>query len=392
MGKNAPPEIDFEELLSEADDDGGGSGGGAISVRWLYWKALQWLLIALGVQTLAGLMPRVVESVYSRTIYYYLTRLLSRLNGFFSVSLAEAFFGLLVAWFVVWTLWNLRLVYIGDRRSFDLVKVLFLHLVWTGSILFVLFKLMWGFNYQRMPLAEAAALEQRLARSDELETIGSRIISGLRNNHAAMAMRTGSPINPGEISRAVELSFNNNHLIGPAAAGGFSQPKPLYASSLASLLGVRSFYLPFTGEVSYNARLEMVELPFAIARAKAYQRGYAREDEAGFVAYLVCIASPDPLVRYSGYLHGARILDYLDRSRIGRFSEMISEEPRADLQRIRSSGNSLTASYLGRVTNMIFDVHLRVNQVVNGLGSIDDDIPLIIDYYLSPVSGSDPEK
>ena len=34
----------------------------------------------------------------------------------------------------------------------------------------------------------------------------------------------------------------------------------------------------------------------------AHQRGIAREDEANFIAFLVCMASDDPYIRYSGYL------------------------------------------------------------------------------------------
>ena len=35
----------------------------------------------------------------------------------------------------------------------------------------------------------------------------------------------------------------------------------------------------------------------------AHQRGIARENEANFLAYLVCISSDDPYMQYAGYLN-----------------------------------------------------------------------------------------
>ena len=50
-----------------------------------------------------------------------------------------------------------------------------------------------------------------------------------------------------------------------------------------------------------------------IAHHKAHQRGYAKEDEANFVGYVICINSTDPPVRYSGYLYGLKVLEVLSK-------------------------------------------------------------------------------
>jgi hypothetical protein len=50
-------------------------------------------------------------------------------------------------------------------------------------------------------------------------------------------------------------------------------------------------------------------MPFTMAHEMAHQRGIAREDEANFVAYLVCIGSGDDYIRYSAY---ANMVNYLN--------------------------------------------------------------------------------
>ena len=44
-------------------------------------------------------------------------------------------------------------------------------------------------------------------------------------------------------------------------------------------------------------------LPYTAAHELAHQRGIAREDEANFLAFLVCIRSDDAYIRYSAYVN-----------------------------------------------------------------------------------------
>ncbi len=78
--------------------------------------------------------------------------------------------------------------------------------------------------------------------------------------------------------------------------------------SYTHITGVYTFY---TGEANLNINFPDYSLPFTAAHELAHQRGIAREDEANFVAFLVCKASDDPYIRYSGYV---QILEYVMNS------------------------------------------------------------------------------
>ena len=66
---------------------------------------------------------------------------------------------------------------------------------------------------------------------------------------------------------------------------------------------ISGVYTYFTGEANINVNFPDYTLPFTAAHEMAHQRGIAREDEANFVAFLVCAASDDEYIRYSGYLN-----------------------------------------------------------------------------------------
>ena len=81
------------------------------------------------------------------------------------------------------------------------------------------------------------------------------------------------------------------------------QPKGIFFSKIMSAMNFTGFYFPFTGESNVNMDSPAMLLASTCAHELAHQRGIAREKEANFVAYLVCMESDDDNIRYSAYLN-----------------------------------------------------------------------------------------
>ena len=81
-----------------------------------------------------------------------------------------------------------------------------------------------------------------------------------------------------------------------------SRVKPVMLSESWTYTHISGVYTYFTGEANINTNFPDYTIPYTAAHEMAHQRGIAREDEANFIAFLVCIASDDPYIRYSGYL------------------------------------------------------------------------------------------
>src|SRR6185369_14752603 len=193
------------------------------------------------------------------------------------------------------------------------------------------------------------------------------------------------PITRDALFKAIERSFQNESLLSEASRGEFSNPKPLILSRLTSAAGISGFYIPFTGEVVFNEQVPPFDLPMVIAHHKAHQRGYAREDEANFVGYLACINSNEAYVRYSGYLYGLKILETLSKGNPDRFNELLSrigEGPKTDLRERSAFWERMQTSTLSAASRRLFSIYLRANRVHGGVKNYDEDVPLIINYYL----------
>lgn len=109
-----------------------------------------------------------------------------------------------------------------------------------------------------------------------------------------------------------------------------SKPKAIALSEPMTYTHISGVYTFMTGESNVNTNYPDFLIPFTMAHEMAHQRGIAREDEANFVAFLVCIGSDDDYIRYSGY---ANMLNYLDSALAKADSELYKAFLNTELQR-----------------------------------------------------------
>lgn len=75
--------------------------------------------------------------------------------------------------------------------------------------------------------------------------------------------------------------------------------KPSIFSKVMSFTGILGYYNPLTTEAQYDRNLPASVLAFTLAHESAHQLGFAREQEANFVGYLIGKNSRNPSLRYA---------------------------------------------------------------------------------------------
>lgn len=352
------------------------------------------MLSVFALQLLAGLDPPFVERYYSRGLFNVVPRLLS-FSGFLRFSLAEALLALFVVVFVVWLALLAKRIYLLRREACAILLDALSKLLWVAALCFIFFMLAFGLNYRRQPLAETFQLEQRDPNPAEIVSISRSVVEGINRGYeesgAASGGERGSrmPLSVEELYKVLESAYEAEPLLGGAPRVSVP-PKPVYFSGFMSRLGISGFYSPFTGEANYNTLPPDCDLPFSIAHEMAHQRGFAREDEANFIAFLICTKSSNAYVRYSGYLGALRVLGVLYRVAPEHYREVVAalgEGARADLK----ARAQFWARYSGRLSNLgqgINHVYLKVNGVRSGVRNYNEASALIIGYYLKQAAAS----
>ena len=155
------------------------------------------------------------------------------------------------------------------------------------------------------------------------------------------------------------------------------------AMSSARLLGIYTF---FTGEANINIDYPDVNLPFTTAHEFAHQRGIIRENEANFVAFLVCIESEDDFIRYSGYL---RLYEYVASSLYKTDKELyrelisgMSDSVRGELIYESKVSEQYADGWIGKLSNKLNDFYLKMNGT-EGVVSYGLVTRLAVSYYES---------
>ncbi len=165
-----------------------------------------------------------------------------------------------------------------------------------------------------------------------------------------------------------------------------SNPKPIALSELFTYTHISGVYTFMTSEANININYPDFIIPYTMAHEMAHQRGIAREDEANFVAFLVCMESDDAYIRYSGY---SNMLDYLTDALYSADRELYSEfnsnhypkEMRSEFSAYSAFFKKYSNSKASAVTKTVNDAFLKSQQQKAGTKSYGLVVDLTVAYY-----------
>ena len=166
-----------------------------------------------------------------------------------------------------------------------------------------------------------------------------------------------------------------------------SYAKPMAVSKLFTYTHISGIYTFMTGEVNINTNYPDFVRPFTVAHEFSHQRGIAREDEANFVAYLVCIGSEDAFVRYSGYMN---LLQYVtdalyeaDKDLYEKFAnQVMAYEAKKEFRAFSAFFEPYRSSTASQVAGAVNDTFLNSQGQSEGRASYGLVVDLAVAYYL----------
>ena len=266
------------------------------------------LLLPLGIllTQVSRSFPNITEEFYSSFFYEIIANILSAITGSLPFSLAELMllsFVVFVLWYILKTILDL---YKSKNKKLKILKNFLLNILAAGGLIYFSFQLLWGFNYQRLTLDKIFQLPVRKSSSNELYELCQRLIKTsniLRerideDQFGVMEL----PYDRNHILKTAQLGYDKASLQYAKLKGNYGTPKGLLLSTPMCYTGITGFYFPFTNEANVNMAEPVSFLPFTTAHEMAHQRGFAKEDEANFIAYIACINHPDINFKYSGTL------------------------------------------------------------------------------------------
>lgn len=349
------------------------------------WRGVFWGLCAVLAAQLLSLLaarsPAWVERLYSRLFYPPIGLLLSRFTSIVPFSLAEVtVVGSAVAAIVGLAYWVLN----GWRQPRAWLR----QVRWLLIIIFFAyssFTFLWGLNYHRQPLALTLRLEVQPAATQELAALCSDLLS--RTNELRQLM-------PEDGQQVMQLTGGKWRALGraqlgyqelakqlPQVSGRFGAPKGVWLSQWWSYTGTAGMYFPFTGEANVNMAMPDINIPVVACHEMAHQRGFAREDEANYLAYLACTRHPDIEFQYSGLVMAlSQVMRALYRVDPEAFAALRAEyDP--GLIRDLQANQAYWQAFSGPVEQLserMNDAYLKSNRQADGVQSYGRMVDLLL--------------
>ena len=359
------------------------------SLKWRHWVLIALLILV----TLTKMIP-LWGFIYTTRIYPVIGTLLSPISGFFPFAVGDIFIALSIAWVILYPIYEIGL---RKKRAFGRVAE---YLLWV----YAWFYIAWGLNYSQpniyvrigmKPVEVSKAKFKKFAYqyADSLNALSNASLSNasLSNASPSNARKSISPdsiVDDALKNRVRDAVLKEYNKIGYRE--GINRPfnqhphaKTMVFTPISSMSGVTGSMGPFFCEFTLNGDILAHDYPATYAHEFAHFLGVANEGEANFYSYIVCTASADKQVRFSGYYHIFfhvlnNVFDILGEKEGERFLKHIRPEI---IQRARNDRHywlSKRCKALDAAQDFIFELYLKGNHVAEGRKSYSGVIGLIL--------------
>lgn len=357
-------------------------------LKWRHWV----LLVLLSLITLTKLIP-LWGFIYTTRIYPIIGSLLSPISGLFPFAVGDIFIALSIVWVFFYPIYEIkwrkqlakRFFFLAAKRGcYPKKKVVFgrvaEYLLWV----YAWFYIAWGLNYSQpniycrtgmkpVEVSEAKFREFAYRYADSInylsEEFNGMVDDGLKNRVRDAVLKGYNEIGAKE---GINAPFNQH----PHA-------KTMLFTPLSSMSGVTGSMGPFFCEFTLNGDIRPHDYPAIYAHEFAHLLGIANEGEANFYSYIVCTASSDKAVKFSGYYHIffhvlRNVFDILGEKEGEKFLKYIRPEIIQLARSDRQYWISKRCKVLDAAQDFIFDLYLRGNHVAEGRKSYSGVVGLIL--------------
>lgn len=338
---------------------------------------------ALAILAAARLSPAFADT-FNRYVGAVIRGALAHLTGWIPFSLGEAmviFLPVAAVFMIVRACrkysdsWHSVFVYLGSVLS-------------VVSLLFSVFVFGFGTGYYGTTVDEKLGLDRSVVSPEELyytaATLAAHVNSEAENVKYQYNDFSVMPYTFDEMSRRLVAAYDKVCDEYDFIPRLYSRVKPVMLSEPWTYTHISGVYTYFTGEANINTNFPDYTIPYTAAHEMAHQRGIAREDEANFIAFLVCISSDDPYIRYSGYLevyeYVASSLYSADKNYYSAVYSSLKTNVRAEMAAYSAFFDKYRENVVADVSEAVNNSYLQIHGTV-GSKSYGLVVDLAVAYY-----------
>jgi hypothetical protein len=347
---------------------------------------LVWIISLIGIIILIKVFSansQWVEALYSTKLYMVFAYFLRLIFGWLPFSFGDIFYIMVIVW-ILWKLWRFSAKLFRRQLNKRWFANAGYRLTITAMLVYIIFNIFWGINYNRKDLAAQLNLQLSKRNTTDLITIEKLLVIKVNASKTALVNQNATYPTNKELFKRALACYQQAEKLYPFLSYKPRSVKSSLFGLFGNYFGFTGYYNPFSGEAQVNTRVPKFILPYTTSHEIAHQIGYAKEEEANFAGYLAATSSSDTLFHYSAYLdlfiYANRQLFFVDSVSAKGFTSQLLPEVKADIKEWRE----FSLRYKNPLEPLIrwaYGNYLRANQQPKGMTSYDEVIADLIAFY-----------
>lgn len=329
-----------------------------------------------------SLYPARVETSYTYGFYAVLSKALRFITGWLPFSMGDVLYAAagIRLLFYIWKI--IKAIRKKAPKAFWYARLYKLSCALLG--IFIVFNVLWGLNYYRQGIAHQLQLQVEPYALPEVIRLTETLQAKL-NSYAAVidtVQRARESENEKLFQKAI-LVYGEAQKNDPFLQYINSAVKPSLYSRIGHYIGFTGYYNPFSSEAQIKTSIPVFLKPFVVTHEIAHQLGYAKENEANFVAFLSCRQSRNPVFLYSLYynLYRYALREVYSRDSIAAraFQTKLHPQVMRDNEVLKAYFIS-TENRIEPIITRFYDQYLKWNNQKEGMQSYNEVVALLIAY------------
>ena len=291
-------------------------------------------------------------------LFYVFSRskmMISFFERFFEFQ--KSFHQIVFSW-IPFSFGDLFYIILGAFLLFSIIKIFkeksrsssILRLLIVINIFYFTYQIFWGMLYFQTPIIKKLS-SQKEPTLDKAKILALQYLEKCKATRQVVEEdKNGIFVVKDLKAIQKEILFQQEKLpkyISDKKAPQINSFKSSLFKNVMSFTGILGYYNPFTAEAQYNSELPSTFIPFTSAHESSHQLGFAREQEANFVGYLLGIKSENLELKYSTeYFTLKSLLRYIVEND-PEFVKSILKNYSAGMKRDRSYEKNFILSHQG---------------------------------------------
>ncbi|MCX6550448.1 MAG: DUF3810 family protein [Acidobacteria bacterium] len=324
----------------------------------------------------APVSPAWIERTYSQGWYPHAQRALTATSNVSPVAFLDV---LVVIGVVLIALAVVSVARAGRGARWRMCGLRLSQAAVCGAVLLMAFLACWGLNYRREPLATRLDFDLARVTPEAVRALNATSVEAMSRLRVHLPSRLDAWPSRDDASRTLVPAFDAGvRALGLPDSVKPGRPKTSLLDAYFTRAGVSGMTDPFFLETLTASNLLPFERPMVVAHEWGHLAGLARESEASFFAWTVCLNGNEQ-AQYSAWLEAfVHTLRGFDRTERQAVVAALPAAVRADLRAMADRTARDEVRFVSMAAWRTYDTYLKANQVATGVMNYGEVLQLMV--------------